>query len=260
MDEKLLKLLDLGKLDESKQTEIKDKFESIIEVKVDEKVKDKLDEKEKTMKEGLTKLYEEKFEAYKDDITEKFSNFIDEILEQEMVLDPKIIEFARKGELYEDLIEQFKTRLAIDEDILDKEVKDILREARDEIKSLKDEINTKIEESLTLKIENDKLSIGKYITEKVKGLPIDDAEKVASLLEDEKDTESIDKKFDIICETILNEKKDDEDDDEDEDDDDKKKKKKKKKKDDDEDEDEDLEESKKSSLIEHWANSLKEDK
>jgi len=206
------------------------------------------------MKDGLTKLYEEKFEAYKEDITEKFSGFVDEILEQELVLDPKIIEFARKGELYEDLIEQFKIRLAIDEDVLDKEVKDILREARDEIKSLKDEINAKIEESMTLKLENDKLSIGKYIIEKVKGLPINDAEKVASLLEDEKDTEAIDKKFDIICETILDEKKKD---DEDEDGDDKDKKKKKKKKDDDE---EDLEESKKTSLIEHWANSLKEDK
>lgn len=225
---KLLELLSIDKLDESKQTEIKEKVESIIEVKLIEK----LTEKEAALKEMLVTEYEEKFETYKEDITEKFSNFVDEILEQELAIPDHIVEFARKGELYEDLIEQFKTRLAIDEDMIGDEVKDLLKEARDEIKSLKDQFNAKIEENLTLTVEKDKLEIQTYLMEKVKGLPLEDAEKVIAILEDESDTDVIDKKYDTLIESILEVKKTDEEDeddeDEDEEDDDMKKKKKKK--------------------------------
>jgi hypothetical protein len=228
---KLLELLSIDKLDESKQTEIKEKVESIIEVKLIEK----LTEKEAALKEMLVTEYEEKFETYKEDITEKFSNFVDEILEQELAIPDHIVEFARKGELYEDLIEQFKTRLAIDEDMIGDEVKDLLKEARDEIKSLKDQFNAKIEENLTLTVEKDKLEIQTYLMEKVKGLPLEDAEKVIAILEDESDTDVIDKKYDTLIESILEVKKTDEEDDEDEEEEDDDMKKKKKKKDGDDD-------------------------
>jgi len=202
---KLLEMFDISKLDEAKQTEIKEKVESIIELKLIEK----LTEKESVLKEMLTTEYEEKFETYKEDITEKFSNFVDEVLEQELTIPENIIEFARKGELYDGLIEQFKTRLAIDENMIDNEVKDLLKEARDEIKSLKDKFNTKIDENLTLTVEKDKLAIKTYLHEKVKGLPIEDADKVMAILEDETDTEVIDKKYETLVESILDVKKTD---------------------------------------------------
>jgi len=229
---KLLEILNVDKLDESKQAEIKEKIESIIEVKLI----DKLTEKETALKEMLVTEYEEKFEAYKSDITEKFSNFVDEILEQELTIPEHIVEFARKGELYDDLIEQFKTRLAIDENMIEAEVKDLLKEARDEIKSLKDKCNAKIDENLTLTVEKDKLEIKAYLMEKVKGLPLDSAEKVVLILEDETDTDTIDKKYITLVESILEAKKDGEEEEEEEEDgeeeeeeeaDDKKKKKKK---------------------------------
>jgi len=244
---KLLELLSIDKLDESKQTEIKEKVESIIEVKLIEK----LTEKEAALKEMLVTEYEEKFETYKEDITEKFSNFVDEILEQELAIPDHIVEFARKGELYEDLIEQFKTRLAIDEDMIGDEVKDLLKEARDEIKSLKDQFNAKIEENLTLTVEKDKLEIQTYLMEKVKGLPLEDAEKVIAILEDESDTDVIDKKYDTLIESILEVKKTDEEDDEDEEEEDDDMKKKKKKKDGDDD-------MKESTLMNRWMSTLKE--
>ena len=244
---KLLELLSIDKLDESKQTEIKEKVESIIEVKLIEK----LTEKEAALKEMVVTEYEEKFETYKEDITEKFSNFVDEILEQELAIPDHIVEFARKGELYEDLIEQFKTRLAIDEDMIGDEVKDLLKEARDEIKSLKDQFNAKIEENLTLTVEKDKLEIQTYLMEKVKGLPLEDAEKVIAILEDESDTDVIDKKYDTLIESILEVKKTDEEDDEDEEEEDDDMKKKKKKKDGDDD-------MKESTLMNRWMSTLKE--
>ena len=251
--DKLLKMLGLDTLDESKQSELKEKVNSIIDVKVTEQVTEKISEKEKALKEDLTESYEKKFDTYKDEITEKFSNFVDEILDQELVIDPKIIEFARKGELYEDLIEQFKTRLAIDEGILDTEVKEILSEARDEIKSLKDEVNLKTDESLTLKVENNKFKITTYLSEKVKGLPIKDAEKVVLMLEDETDTGIIDKKFETIKESILNKETvlTEEEKEAEKVEEDRLKKLEEETKD---------KKEKNSPLMEQWANSLKEDK
>ena len=253
---KILELINVDTLDESKQAEITEKLESIIEVKVDEKVQAKLTEKESTLKEELTTVYEEKFEEYKEDITEKFSNFIDDILEKEIVMDEKVIEFARKGELYADLIEQFKTRLAIDEGQIDEEVKDILREARDEITSLNSDLDVEVGKNLTLESTVNEGKAIVYLLEKVKGLPVEDAEKVLSLLEDETDTETIDRKYDAIVETILTEKKKEDEDDEDDEgdegdedgDEDKKKKKKKK-----------IKESKNPTLMEQWANTMKKE-
>jgi len=227
--DKILELLNMDKLDESQKTEIKEKIEAILEVKINEKV----NEKEAVIKEALLNEYEEKFETYKEELTEKFSNFVDEILEEELVIPENILEYARKGELYFDLIEQFKTRFAIDEGFINDEVKSILSEARDEIKALKDQMNSKIEESLDLKSELSKLKISNYLMEKTKGLTVDQAEQVINILEGEKNIDVIDKKYSKLIDVILEKKDDDDeedkDDDEEEDSDDDKKKKKKKK-------------------------------
>jgi hypothetical protein len=218
--DKILELLNMDKLDEAQKTDIKEKIEAILEVKITEKV----NEKEAVIKESLLNEYEEKFETYKEELTEKFSNFVDEILEEELVIPENILEYARKGELYFDLIEQFKTRFVIDEGYINDEIKEILSEARDEIKSLKDQMNSKIEESLDMKSELSKLKISNYLMEKTKGLTIDQAETITNILEGEKDIEVIDKKYENLINTILEKKE--EKDDEDEKDDKKKKKKK----------------------------------
>jgi len=68
--EKILELLGAEKLDESSQNEIKEKLQSIIEVKASELSKVNLSEE----KENLIKEYEEKFEEYKGDlITTRFN-------------------------------------------------------------------------------------------------------------------------------------------------------------------------------------------
>jgi hypothetical protein len=53
-----------------------------------------------------------------------------------MTIPDKVLEYARKGELYSDLIEQFKVRLGVDEGLLDEEVKALLKEAKTEIQIL----------------------------------------------------------------------------------------------------------------------------
>lgn len=244
--EKLLELLGVQKLDESEQEVIKEKLNTLIEVKAQAQMESKLDEE----KAKLIEAYEEKFEAYKEDITSKFSNFTDEILEQEMQIPEKVMEYARKGELYSDLIEQFKVRLGVDEGLLDEEVKALLKEAKDEIVSLRDELNESISEKLQTKQDATELAAEVYLHRKTAGLTEGQKEHVLEMLDGVTEREEIDRKFDIIVEAYNGNGDDDDDkndkngdDDDDDDDDDKKKKKKDKKKNGDDDDD-DMDEGK----------------
>jgi len=220
----LLKMLGVDKLDESQQENIKEKIETIIDLKASEKLEEKLTEE----KNQLIESYEQKFEEYKDDITSKFSNFVDSVLDEELVIPDKIMEFAKKGELYNDLIEQFKIRLSIDEGLIDKKVKDLLKEAKEEIVKMREEMNEMISENLEVKTDAQQLAAELYLRKKADGLTESQKKKVFAVLEGVVSKDEIDKKFDIIIES-LNEQ-DEEDDDEkkekkEEDDDEKKEKK-----------------------------------
>lgn len=230
--DKILGMLGVDKLDESAQTEIKEKLEGIIEVKASEM----LDEKLKEEKENLIREYEEKYEEYKNDVTSKFSNFVDSVLEEEMQIPEKIVEYARKGELYSDLIEQFKSRLAIDEGLLDEEVKGLLKEAKEEIVNLRGELDEKTSSELELQKDAQDMAAALYLREKAEGLTEKQKKRIFNILEGVTDKEEIDKKFKVILDTIS--EQDEMDDDEDEDDKDKKKKKKK------DDEEEEMDEGK----------------
>lgn len=209
--DKILEMLGIDKLDESKKSEVVEKLQSILEVKAEELSKDKLNEE----KEKLAEEYEQKFEEYKEDITSKFSNFVDSVLDEELNIPEKVMEYARKGELYEDVIEQLKVRLSIDEGLLDNEVKDLLREAKETIKSLRDEVNTLTESKFELEDDAKKMAAALYLREKCEGLTEARKKRVMSLLEDITDKEKIDKKFDIVLESIKLDEQEDEDDDED---------------------------------------------
>jgi hypothetical protein len=237
--DKLLELLGVQKLDEQEQDKIKEKLQTLVEVKAQELLEEKITEE----KEKLIEEYEERFESYKEDITGKFSNFVDEILEAEVQIPEKVLEFARKGELYSDLIEQFKVRLGVDEGLLDEEVKALLKEAKEEIVSLRDQLNDAISERLEVKQDATELAAEVYLHRKAEGLTEGQKTHVLEMLDGVTDREEIDRKFDIIVEAYNgngngNGKDDDEDDEDDDDDKKKKKKKEKKDKDDDEDMDE----------------------
>lgn len=225
---KLFELLGVNKLDESQQSEFKERFDTLVEARVAEKVNEKLESE----KEQLVEQFEMKFEEYKEDITSKFSNFVDSVLEEEMQIPDKVYEYARKGELYADLIEQFKIRLGIDEGVLDEEARSLLKEAKDEIIKLRSQLDEKYEETMTLSEDAKELATALYLRMKCEGLTESQKDYVISVLEDEKDREVIDRKFDIILESMdLYEEDDMEDEDDEDEDEDKKKKKKKDKKD-----------------------------
>ncbi len=229
--EKLLEMLGVQKLDEKEQEAIKEKLETLIELKAKEAV----DEMLKTEKDKLIEQYEEKFDAYKEDITAKFSNFVDEILDEQMSIPDKVLEFARKGELYADLIEQFKVRLGVDEGLLDEEVKALLKEAKGEITGLRNSLDETISDKLEVTKDAQELAAELYVRRKCDGLTEGQKSHVMQMLEGVADRNEIDRKFDVIVEAYNGEngngkKKKDDDDDDDEDENGKKKKDKDKKK------------------------------
>jgi len=206
---KLLELLGVDSLDEDKQNEIKDSLKTIIEARA----KDEADTLLKAEKETLVESMEERFEEYKKEITSKFSNFVDSVLEEELVIPEKVLEYARKGELYNELIEQFKVRLAIDEGLLDDEVKDLLREAKKEILSLREELDELIDEKLETELKAQQLDAEMHLRKKADGLTETKKLKVFELLEGVTDKEEIDKKYDLIVESLRVSEQDDEEDD-----------------------------------------------
>lgn len=231
---KILEMLGVDKLEEGKQDEVKKGLETVIEARATEQAQEQLEEQ----KEQLIEEMEEKFDDYKKDITSKFSNFVDSILEEELVIPDKVMEFARKGELYADLIEQFKLRLSIDEGLLDAEIKDLLREAKEEILKQREDIDGLTSDKLDLEMQKQELEAQMYLRKKSDGLTEAQRVKIFELMSDVTDLGEIDQKFDLILESIrLNDQEEDAEEEDDDDDDDEKKKKKKKKNDDDEKED-----------------------
>lgn len=196
--EDFLKELGIDKLDESQQTALTEKINNIIDIRVSEKCSEVISEE----KENLLVEYEAKFDEYKNDITSKFSDFVDSILTEEMDIPEKIYEFAKYGELYKDVIDQLKVKLAIDEGVLNDEVKSLLKEAKTEILSLKKEYNDVMAKNIELAEDVKTLSSHVYLIEKCKGLTEFQARKVMSILEGVTNKKEIDSKFNIIIEEM----------------------------------------------------------
>jgi hypothetical protein len=194
---KILELIGANKLDEGTQKTVSENLTAAIEIAVKESVTAKLDEEKKV----LVETYEKKFEDYKEDITAKFSNFVDTVLESELQIPDKVLTFAKKGELYDDLIEQFKVRLGVDQGLIDEEVKGLLKEAKEEILKLREETNKQIAENLEVKKDAQEMAAQLYLHEKCKGLTDAQKNHVFTILEGIYDKAEIDKKFDILKES-----------------------------------------------------------
>jgi len=102
--------------------------------------------------------------------------------------------------------------LALDEGILDGEVKSLLSDAKTEIQSLKDQVNKLTAEKLEVDTDARKMAAELYLREKCEGLSEDHKKRVLAILSDIYDKEEIDRKFQIVVDNILQEQDDDDDD------------------------------------------------
>lgn len=194
---KILELLGADKLDESTQETLTEKLQSVVEIEAKKLSEATLEEK----KNELIEQYEEKFETYKEDITSKFSNFVDTVLDEELEIPEKVLEYAKKGELYHDLIEQFKVRLGVDEGLLDEEIKSLLKEAKAEIIKMREANDQLTSKNLEVISDAQELAAEVYLHEKCKGLTESQKTQVFDILSGLTDKAEIDRKFDIIAES-----------------------------------------------------------
>jgi len=200
--DKIFEILGIERLDESKQVELKETLKTVIDIKATEIAESKVQVLLGDAKTKLKEEYEVKFDEYRDSLTSKFSNFVDSVLDEEMIIPENVIKLARQGELYHELIEQFKTRLAIDEGMISAEVRAMLKEAKGEIEALRDKLDKSKGENLTLEKDASEMAAQLYIREKCDGLTESQKKHVTNLLGDEVVKENIDKKFDIIVKTM----------------------------------------------------------
>jgi hypothetical protein len=195
--DKILSLLGADKLNEETQGELKEKLNHIIEIEA-KKLSEAALEEAKTQ---LVEEYEAKFDTYKDEITSKFSNFTDGVFEDELIIPEQIQEFAKKGQLYNDLIEQFKVRIGVDQGLLDEEVKGILKGAKEEILKLRESNDGNIAKELELKEDAQAMAAQLYLYKKCEGLTEGQRKQVFDILEGITDTTEIDAKFSIISDS-----------------------------------------------------------
>lgn len=194
--DKIYESLGIEKLDEEKQGEIKQYLEETIDLKAKEKADEKIDEE----KDKLVEQYEQKFNEYKEDITSKFSDFVDNIMEKELQIPDKVKEYARIGERYQPVLEKMKTMMGIDEGQFDEEAKDLIKESRDEIVKLKGKVNSLTSENMEVKKDAQEMAANIYLRQKCDGLTESKKERVMKLLEDVTSKEEIDRKFDLVVE------------------------------------------------------------
>jgi ribosomal protein L37AE/L43A len=202
----ILEMLKTSLLTEEQQKDVEQKLNDIIDIKVQEKLNEAIE----TEKEHLVALYEEKFEDYKNEVMSKFSDFVDTVLEEEgmMEIPDNIREYARVGELYHDVIQEIKSRIGIDEGILDEEVRELLEEARDEITRLRGEINDMVNENLEIKKDARDFAAELYKRKKCDGLTELQRKNVMRLLENIVSQDEIDRKYSVITSHYLKEQND----------------------------------------------------
>jgi len=202
--EKIYEELGIDKLDEEKQTEMKQYLDETVELKAKEVAENKVEEE----KEKLVEQYEQKFEDYKEDITSKFSSFVDDILEKELEIPEKVKEYARLGEKYEPILENLFTNVAIDKGKIDERAKELISESSEEIEKLRNRVNDLTSKNMEVTEDAKEMASHIYLRKKCDGLTEAKKERIIKLLENVKSTEEIDRKFKILSEdsSSLNEK------------------------------------------------------
>ena len=194
-NKKLIKLVkEAGELG----TKLEQDMETRIEVEAKKMMLAEIGE----AKEILIEDYYQKSEDHKEKITNMFSNFVDSVFEKELIIPQKVLEYAKKGEMYDEAIQKLKIIIGVDEGILDEEMKALLLEAKDEIVKVRTENDKLTGENLEVQQDAQELAAQVYlhqISDKA-GLTKKQKTSVFDIIGDATDRAEIDRKFKVISE------------------------------------------------------------
>lgn len=205
--DKLKTIFQKLELSEDVLNELVKEVQTLVEISVKdqvekekEKIQEELNKQNEEWKNSEIGKLEEKFEEYKESIVKKFSDFVDHVITEEIEIPEQVREYARKGQIYEPIIEEFKTKIAVDQGLIDEEVKSILKEAKDKIIELENKNDELFGELLNLREESEKNAIKAHLLEKCEDLTLEQKEFMKRVLGDASSIEEIDEKFDIVLE------------------------------------------------------------
>ncbi|MCD4693300.1 MAG: hypothetical protein K8R79_10325 [Calditrichales bacterium] len=83
---------------------------------------------------------EKDYERFKDKLTDTTAKTINEIFEEDLQLSENVRKWAYKGKLYDNIIQQFKIRISVDDCLMDEQALSLLREAKGTILNLRSNI------------------------------------------------------------------------------------------------------------------------
>jgi len=206
MDE-LKKLFESLEVDKEALDEVVKKAQTLVDARVKdqtetirEEIQNQVNEENEKWKEEQIQVFEEKYEEYKETMTSKFSEFVDHVISEEIKIPEKVREYARKGQIYEPIIEEFKSKIAVDQGLIDEEVKSLLSEARDKIVELQGKYDETFGESLELSERLRKAEVKAHLLEKCEELTLEQRKFMVRVLSDAESVEEVDEKFETILE------------------------------------------------------------
>ena len=166
-----------------------------------EAITDKDSEIEK-IKGSTLETVKEEVEAWQEDLVGKLDSFLDE--EVAKVVPESIIEAAAKVEIYEPIVEGFKSTLLMKGIEINSEGHETLKEAKTEIETLRNDVNEKTESFLQLEKKSEQLLSAYLLEQKCDGMTPDQKEKVINIFKNDS-VDAINEKFDHIRDLVINE-------------------------------------------------------
>jgi uncharacterized coiled-coil DUF342 family protein len=173
-----------------------------IQKKADELITENeaLHEQLEALKEDTLAEVQKEVEAYKEQLVEKISAYLD--VELEKMIPDEVVEAIAKLEIYEPIVEGFKETMGRYGIEVDSEGHELLKEAKNEIEKLRDAFDEATEKAIDLTNEMEKINATVTLMEKCNGLTEDQKKKMVVIFKG-KSTDEINERFDEVRDMII---------------------------------------------------------
>jgi hypothetical protein len=153
-----------------------------------------------TLKEGTLDEVKAEVEAYKESLVEKISAYLDS--EMDKLIPEEAIEAVAKLEVYEPLVEAFKSSISRYGITVDSEGHELLKEAKSEIEKLREAYDVSTRKNVELTTEMEKINSTVTLMEKCDGLTEGQKKKMVVIFKGKSEDE-INERFDEVRNMVV---------------------------------------------------------
>ncbi len=186
-----------------------DSIKEIVKL-VQETVDLKLLEGKELQEAELKEQFEADYAAFSDELVEKLSMFLDETLKENLEIPAEVVEWAKKGKEYSQILEALKVKIQLDEGALNEEATKKLDEANAAAGEMKDKLDAALAENLKLADKIQKFETVQHIDNKCAeaALSVDETANVKKLMNGFS-IEEVDEKFETVVKFVKGKASDD---------------------------------------------------